>query len=369
MPKGDVNNMHQDFPRWYRVVSIEDDLDRVQRRWVGVSALVASATRAEIEAMIRLAFRTKQVPIPSALARVRQEFKSADELFDMQGNDRELEILCGATLAVLFERGGDRGATAALAMTTTALDGARAPVTPMDLVALAEHTIAHVSETHRKRPDLESQMKKEGPKFDFDKAAAKVKEQPNAEGFASAFALAAEATRAALAQVTQRMAGAVSAAGRFIAIQDEELEMLWWLVGGRSWDLDRDFTAVATAAQPLVLAKELASSTQALPGPLSVKALLSRAGLKENTTLAIPVAVNACDDGWLRGLLQGVNVSPVSLPIHFAIQRKLETGDATSWLAGWAAAADVGVDHAVSPLSLGNLFYRERLLAILGEDA
>jgi hypothetical protein len=81
-----------------------------------VSALLASATRADIECMLRVVFRAKSVPSAESLARIRQQFKDADDLFEMSGNDRELEILCGAALAVLLERTDDMGATAALAV-------------------------------------------------------------------------------------------------------------------------------------------------------------------------------------------------------------------------------------------------------------
>jgi hypothetical protein len=54
--------------------------------------------------------------------------------------------------------------------------------------------------------------------------------------------------------------------------------------------------------------------------------------------------------------------------MHSAIFRKLETRDDTSWVSGWAAVSGIDQDYSLSPLSLGNLFYRERLLALFMEE-
>jgi hypothetical protein len=184
----------------------------------------------------------------------------------------------------------------------------------------------------------------------------------------AALPVAAQSARTALGQVSKATAQAIRAANTFISIQDEELQMLWWLFGERSYDLDCAFSAIPAEAQALVLAKELADKTEFLPGPISAKALLSRAGIKDRKKVTIPDAVNRCDSAWLASLVNDSRASPVSQPIHFAIQRKRETGDQTSWVAGWAAAAGVEADRAVSALTLGNLFYRERLLALFSKE-
>jgi hypothetical protein len=79
--------------------------------------------------------------------------------------------------------------------------------------------------------------------------------------------------------------------------------------------------------------------------------------------LTVPAAVNKCDLGWLASLVNNDNPSPVLMPIHFAIHRKLETRDEASWVEGWGAASGIKPDHELPALTLSNLFYRERLLS------
>ena len=117
----------------------------------------------------------------------------------------------------------------------------------------------------------------------------------------------------------------------------------------------------------LSLGKSWWDNTGLLPGPASVKALLSRAGLKDRKKVILSTAINAADQQWLQTFMAEIEPSSVSTPIHFGIKRQLETGpNREAWIAGWAATADIAENVAVSPLTLAQLFYRERLLIRFG---
>lgn len=356
------NTMHPDFARWYSVVELDSDLERRQARWQGICDLIERADFALVEALIRMAFKTRQLPATASVQLMRDILREADGAFEMQGNDREMQVLAGACLAALMADGTETAALAALAVTTTSLAGSRRAELPMDLGAIAEEALLRLAAANRQRPALESYRQGKIAKFDFEKAAAKVKELPNADGFAQALTLAAESVGAALSYTANRQALAVKAIDDFIQIQDEELQMLWWLIGQRSSDYDCPFDAVPGDAQPLVLASELAGATNILPGPPSVKAMLSRAGLKEKKKITIPAAVNAATSKWLQDRLDESDPSPVTMPLHAAIKRQLDTGAGDAWTAGWAASTGISASNSLPVLTLGTLFYRERLL-------
>ncbi len=357
--------MHQDFARWYNVVSMGGEAQRRQSRWAGVLGVVSEADREVVEALLRLAYGTRAAPDGSVVQAICQDFKDADDSFEMTGNSRELQVLAGACLAILMEdRGEDEGAAAALAITTTALGGARVHDLPMDLVALAEAAIVCRANENRERPPLSDMVSSELPKFDFEKAATKVRETPSWDGVIEAFTLAADATRQTMKTLAGRQAKSITAAEHFIRVQDEELQMLWWLIGQRSEEYASAFDAIPAEVQPFVFANDLANDTEVLPGPPSVKAVLSRAGLKERKKLSVVAAVNAPKPDWLRSLVHGTAPSPVTAPLHFAIQRQLETGAGDAWVPGWAAATGIAADHSLPGLTLGELFYRERLLLL-----
>jgi hypothetical protein len=340
--------MHPDFPRWYREVSVEENRERIAHRWTGVSSLVEDMNLNDVEALLRLVYRAKLRPSADSMARIRKFFKDADDLFDMQGNDREVEVLAGAALAVLLESNASIVAETALAITTTILEGARVAQLPMDLGALAETCIARIAESQRTRP-IRTKLTLKKSK---DALA-----QFDAAGVSSALDRAAEAINSAFAS-----------SDKFIAIQDEELDMLWWVLNERSDDLGKAFKDLPAKAQPLILAKELAQATAFCPGPRSVKGLLSRCGLKDSKKITIADAVNECDLDWLKALPMPAPLSPLAHPIHAAVARRIETGDKTTWVASWAATAGLDEKQSLNALALGNLFYREQLLAIFAEE-
>ncbi|WP_160121361.1 GTPase-associated system all-helical protein GASH [Rhodovarius lipocyclicus] len=368
MANAQLPAMHADFPRWHTAIGLGDDEARRQARWAGVSTIAADGDSMNIEALLRLAYKSRQPAAAAQVAKIREAYKVADPAFEMSGNDREMQVLAGAALAELMNRGGVAGAEAALAVSGAALGGARKANLPIDLLVLAEDALDRLADSARTRPSLKMHTQTEAPKLDFAKAIAKAQEAPNGPGFAEALVLAAEATRAALTIMTRRQTSAVNALDAFISVQDEELQMLWWLIGQRSEDLDCAFDAVPDAAQALVFAKELAGHTNESPGPPSIKGILSRAGLKERRKFPLATAINAVDPAWLASVVPEKELSPVSTPIHFGIKRQLETGAGDAWVAGWAAAVGVPPTLAFSQLALGVQFYRERLLVLFGDQ-
>jgi hypothetical protein len=359
--------MHRDFARWYATVSVDHDVARRDARWEGVSAVVTDAERPTVEALLRLAFGGRALPATQTVHAIRQAFSAADETFEMSGNDRELQILAAASLVVLMEDLDEaEGSTAALAASTAFFAGARKPDLPMDLAALAEAAIVKRADAIRVRPSLAAFATASVPKFKFETAVAKLREKADFNGVAEAFTVAADLTRTNLLAVAERSAKGFQAVDSFIRVQDEELQMLWWLTGQRSEVYDCAFETVGADAQPFIFAMELADHTEFPPGPPSVKALMSRAGLKEGRKISIATAVNAVRPAVLAHLVSEADCSPLSTPLHAAIKRQLETGAGMAWVAGWAATAGVDEAYALPGLTLGELFYRERLLISFG---
>lgn len=354
--------MHTDFPAWMREFELGPDDGARQRRWDGVVAAAENADRSYIEPLVRLAFKTRHKPAAAVVQKIIGAFREADPEHIMDDGGRELQILAGACLVTLMDGDdADRAATAALAISAASVAGARMLNLPMNLVGMAEHQLGSLSRLNSKRPNLTEYISAEPISLTFDAAVTKLQQQPDANGMAAALKSAANATREALREVMNNQQAALEAMAKFIAQQDEELQMLWWLTGGRSWALDCPFGSVPADAQPLVFAADLAANTTVLPGPASIKGLLSRAGVRpKESTLA--KVIGAADAGWLGTLVGEREPSPVTLPIHLAIKRQLEAGPGEAWVRAWAGAVEVPPDQAYSQLIVAEYFYRERLL-------
>ena len=157
----DAAPMHEDFPRWYGAVSLDDDQARRQARWEGVSSIVGDADRNTVEGLLRLAHGSRQKPAGDVVEAVRQAFKATDDRFrdewQRPGNpDSRGSLPCrpngdadegvGAAAALYGEHSCDSG-------------GARHPNLSMDLgVHWRRQAIVRRGEANRKRPSFEKPL-------------------------------------------------------------------------------------------------------------------------------------------------------------------------------------------------------------------
>ena len=356
-----LSNLRNDFPIWYREVSIEADDTRRSLRLDGISLLKKGADRDLTEGLVRIAFGVdRQSPSPVVLDRVNRAFRDKDPTFDPSTSIREVQVLAGACLAEIFNSSDGIGDNAALSVATAALNGVRKPNLPMDLAALAEHALDRRSVEARHRPDLTELRRM--PTFKIgDRLAANPEEAGTEAIDSSDLATLAKEVQSAIRSVSARQTRMTEALKQFVTVQDEELQMLWWFLGGRSSDLDCDFATIAKAARPLVFGKELADETLILPGLRTVRALMARAGLNEKSKLSIPDMVNGAPVEWLRKVTTDWSPSPVTQPLHFAVSRRLEVEDEQSWIEAWASLSSIKAGHKIDVLTLGELIYREQL--------
>ena len=349
MGSEDVMQMHAEFPAWISEFELGERDDAREKCWTGVDALVGNVGSYDVDDLVRLAFKSRQKASHSYLQRFRTTLHDANPESVVQGNDREVEVLAGCCLVLLLDSDDtELAAIVALSITTASSEGGRKHNLPMDIVGLAESAFIRLSESNSQRPNLIKYNKKL-PELSLDPA-----DMP------AAFT----AITSALQTISREKNLAINATHTILKQQDEELQMLWWLTGGRSIDEDCEFNKIDKKFQPLLFAKELADQTEVLPGPVSIKGLLSRAGLKNAGKLKLQDSINNARTEWLSMLVENIEPSPITQPIHFAIKRQLETGAGDAWVAGWAATAELNANLSFSPLVLSSLFYRECLLEL-----
>ena len=63
--------MHRDFPRWHAAVAVGNGTDQRDARWAAVRTIAEKADALMVEALVRIAFGTKQPPSTSAFTRPR----------------------------------------------------------------------------------------------------------------------------------------------------------------------------------------------------------------------------------------------------------------------------------------------------------
>lgn len=353
-----MTTMHQDFPKLF--VEISADGAARDLRWQGVAAFTKEYTRQKAEVLVRLAFGTKPAPggtqresLGPVFAAFHKAFADADSSFTPGG--RQDQVLAAAALLQFMIR----SSFSAMAITQTALDGARSAKLPVDLVAAAESALSRLGASRRVRPDLDKATVV-APKFECEVDLSQA--QPSApQTFKPAFDQIAVAVNAMLADLIGSVNGSFEKFVDANRMADEELDMLHWVFGGRSIRPDSTFTDVPALEKPLVFARDLASLTKIYPGPNGVASLMLRAGVKATGKVKLVDAVNAVSKDWIVAALKDRAPSPASSPIHYALNRREETGGDTGWENGWAAVTGLDPAASLPPIRLATLFYREIL--------
>ena len=350
--------MHTDFPKLYSEIST----DGAQRslRWTGVEKFVSSYTNTRIEMLTRLAFDTKppagghqQDDLATEVAAFHKALSDADPA--IEHGARQDQILAAAALMQFFST----RSTAAMAVTTTACNGARKVALPIDLVTAAENALSQLAASRRKRPDF-GKVEIEVPELEYELDFTSA--QPNAPAtFQDVFDQLAGAVNQSLADVVAKFNASTKLLIDAGKKADEELDMLSWVFGQKALLPDQSFADIPTDQKPLVFARDLASLTTIYPGPNPVPALLARASVNCTGDLRIVDAVNAVTDDWTAAALKNRKPSPATSPIHFALMKRQETGAGEGWHAGWAAITGINLGAAMSPMALAELFYREIL--------
>lgn len=342
--------MKAEFQRWYEVVQLKLNPQEMELRWAAVQALAESVDDAELEALTRAAFRSDQTTTATTAVRT----KLADKSGAMA--DEEFALLAAATLVLILHEDHPAAARASLMICTAHFLNLRTPRQPMDLVGLGTTARLSLARTSRRRPSLELESM---PSLEVDTASAEEADETN-----ESIKLLADAVTAKMQQLAERQANFEQRALRYISIQDEELNMLWWLQGGRT-HAGELFEEIPREQQPFVLARDLAEATSALPGASAICSLLERAGIKDEEPLEIAAAIQVLPIEWLRIALPDAvkqKASPVTTPLHEGIRRRLEVRGEDSWIAGWAGVCDIDKASRLTPLQLADLCYCEQLL-------
>jgi hypothetical protein len=339
-----------EFLGWYKAVVLSAEPEVADARWAAVQALAASATHEELEALIRAAFRAKQNSAKTAAVRA----KLAGEGGAIP--DEEFKLLAAATLAVIIRTGQSAAARAATMIGTTHLNGLRPVKQPMDIIGAAASARLALARTTRRRPPLKMAPM---PELDVDTTEAVESEDQDER-----LRLLATACTTVIASLAQRQSEFEQRAMQYICIQDEELNMLWWLQDGHSSTLNRAFAEIPREQRPLVLARELAEATYAIPGAAAIESLLARAGVDEGE-LEISTAIQALPLDWLKTAIPEGDASKVSsatTPLHEGFKRRLEVEGQDTWIPSWASVCGIDPAAKLSPLRLAEFCYCEQLV-------
>lgn len=355
--------MQGQFNDWYGGMEFSENAEVRAQRYAAIQAVSRSPSTTTLEILVRLAFRTKMQNFSTEAGQVRSQLAEAG----LALNDEEAALLAAVTLAMILEVQDATAGKASAMITGAFCAGLRTLRQPMDLVGLAVATQNYLAETARRRPSLE-QQKLVNPQLDIGAHLSALEESNIATVRAAIDALAIASRQTLTAMATRQRAFETAVQG-YVKVQDEELDILWWLQGGRCTRFDTDFEEVQSEFRPIVIAVELAALTKVLPGPTALPSLLSRAGVDDVVQLSIPEMVQGFPHAWLGRVLpedRAGKVSTTTTPILEAVRRRLEVDGQDTWISAWATVTGIEATASLSARTLADLLYRELLQVSLG---
>lgn len=352
--------MNADFARWYADAFMDEGQIRAAR-WKGVVETAAAANFITVEVLVRYAFATaapadggKDQKLADAHQAVLAAIAGSGSPMDPVASRREQQVLSAAVLVRLFSTLPD----AAIAVLNASFGGQRTADLPMDLVGLAKRALVEFSKKHHARPDAKA-FEIVAPKVEFEVSPEAVANMAGAQWKGELERLR-DATLTAARTIVDSQNRVSKLLVRQISLGEEELQMLWWLIGAYSSVEDAPFANVDAALKPLVFGQELGQLTEMSPGPASVTALLARAGIATEE-LKVSDAVNSANLVWVKEITKSHRVSPVTTPLHFALEKRSEVGSDNTWLPVWASMTGLPAEASMPAVRLAELFYREYL--------
>ncbi|MGN7875934.1 GTPase-associated system all-helical protein GASH [Roseateles sp. 22389] len=355
--------MQEQFNGWYGGMEFAENAEVRAQRYAAIQAASRSPSMTTLEVLVRLAFRTKMQNLSTEAGQVRNQLAEAGPAL----MDEEAALLAAVTLAMILEEQDAKAGKAAALVTGAFCAGLRTLTQPMDLVGLAIATQNYLAETARRRPPLE-QQKLVNPQLDIAVHLAALQDGNIATVRAAIEALASASRQTLTAMATRQRAFEAAVQG-YVKVQDEELDILWWLQGGRCTRFDQTFEEVRSEFRPIVIAVELAALTKVLPGPTALPSLLSRAGVDDVVQLSIPAMVQGFPHEWLGRVLpedKAGKVSATTTPILEAVRRRQEVNGQDTWVSAWATVTGVEATASLPARTLAELLYRELLQVSLG---
>ena len=167
--------------------------------------------------------------------------------------------------------------------------------------------------------------------------------------------------------VTKKIIDKINSLQKILTIQDEEIQILWWMTGGYSSLWNNFFNNLDINAQPLFLSKEIAIMTTIMTEPPSLKSIFNRILNVDIQKVTIPTAVKSCTVENLNKLIKGKQLFPTIFPLHFAINRALEAEGEGSWTSVWNKLTGISQNKKFNTVELSFQLFREHKLIELSE--
>lgn len=362
--------MHKNFGEWYRLVSIEPTDEILKKRWAGVEEWVSSI-RNDDDALLETVRIFRGLPEKTSREEFLAAFREHDAAFAQRNNELEQRVLAGAALVqcVLVERDKEDdeedevdGVRAAV-LAGAAVEASRLRASDDTLEELTGEVLAGLHEIAR------HQRSRSGFSTvllgtEEEEALTKTLEQvANAPDHAQ-FRRDVGAVFRTILEAVRRSESALDGAAHDLRCADEETNILWWLAGGSSRDLNKPWSALKEAV-PLVAGWELADLTDIALGPQDAAALLERVipeAKGKSKEQPLHVYVNSVPEEWAKARATKLTERAIDLAsLSLALSHRIKS-NTSAWQPFFESNSGLKASTTLAPERVARLTYAEAVL-------
>ena len=353
--------MQEQFGEWYRAVVVDPTDDLLTKRWIGIEAYSKDCRLADSLDLIRT-FRGLRVQSAEFTDTFRRAFKDADAAFRMRDNDAEMMVLAGtAAVEFISAREPDHAAAMALAVICSRFGRPQTDPRLRDIDDRCDQFLWQRS--------LDVRQSALGPATSLTESLRSMIDGLDAAFQGNDIKAAGEAVKPALTEIAAKMDTITRSLERVEQLQRESSDVLWWLFGGHSRDLESAFEHLEPNGVSIICAKELADITLLIPGFFSARAFLHQAVRiarnDQSDSVSLSQAVNATPRLWREKWIDAELARQLSglAPCLGAIAMSLTTDAPEDWVPAFNRESERDCTEPCTHLELAAQLYNERILA------
>ena len=350
------------FADRYRAAGLAPGPDIIHLRQEPFDKLRKAMSSDRAISLVRLFFGLSE-PIENTSSWFREAFAEADPSFTMLDNAREAAVLSSCLLSAAFQERDKGHVEAGLAVLTTGAHN-RQPIVMPTLIEDARDHLDALSVEVRTPSEVDVATIRRSSVSKVAEEADRLAQAPDWPQAVALFKKVSDESQAGFGQTS----AVLTPLARHVDLLQEEVNMLWWYVGGWSKVLDRPFLELALPVAAVLAGIDLAGLVQTIPGPVAARALLHkliRTGRRgKTTTIMVKDAINAIPNDALQKLkFSGVlNHIPDICPLLTALQKAAEIGKGMAWHQAFRKVTSLTEDVAFTPIDLSMQVYREAML-------
>ena len=347
-----------EFPDWYRAVDLQPDSETINERWGSIENFTETVKHNDIIQLVRLFYDIDPINKDFLNSFVKY-FQEKDVTITIEGNRAEIRLLSGASLIQIL-RNNDN----------------------VDLKNLTALTIATINFGFENNSNLIPTVYKTAIEY-LNRRSQEVRDIAGIKDFSekiaididkgslNSFELVEEAIITNLKKIYNLLIRRQNTNYKNIDIklniQQEETNVLWWLIGEASNELNCSLKSKNKEEILLVIAKELSDLTKLMPGFFQIHFFIKKALILSKgkfVDIGLNEVVNNTPTDWKRNFLSTVEHSlfDIDLPILNCIKLSLETDEENDWLSFYKNLTKKDASKKFEMIEIGKQFYNELIL-------